>query len=266
MAGDVRAPELADWLLAHGRTSATTREVAELLGVPEDQVRVRLLPLIRTGKIFTPSRGLWIPIPTGFRTWKVTPGLHFIDDLMKHLGRSYYVGWLSAAEIWGAAHQRPQVFQVAVDRPVANRRIERVRLEFATRARAAKLPAISKLTETGYARVATPELISFDLVDQPRWAAGLSNTATVLAELSEEAGLNGVTLAELSLQFPEWAARRLGYLLEFVEAEVDLEPLRSHLSDSWSAAPAPLHPRLPRRGPLDRRWNLLINTEVEPDL
>lgn len=36
--------------------------------------------------------------------------------MMAHLGRDYYLGWLSAAEMYGAAHQRPQVLQVAVDR------------------------------------------------------------------------------------------------------------------------------------------------------
>jgi len=42
--------------------------------------------------------------------------LDFIDQLMKHLGRSYCVGLLSAAEIHGADQQRPQVFQVFADK------------------------------------------------------------------------------------------------------------------------------------------------------
>ena len=33
----------------------------------------------------------------------------------------YYVGLLSAAELFGAAHQRPQVFQVVVDKYLPDR-------------------------------------------------------------------------------------------------------------------------------------------------
>ena len=34
---------------------------------------------------------------------------------MDHLGLAYYAGLLTAAEYHGAAHQRPQVFQVVVE-------------------------------------------------------------------------------------------------------------------------------------------------------
>jgi len=68
------------------------------------------------GHFFVPAPGLYIPIPSEYSTWGVVPALDFIDQLMKHLGRSYCVGLLSAAEIHGAAHQRPQVFQVFADK------------------------------------------------------------------------------------------------------------------------------------------------------
>ena len=59
----VRAADLADWLLAHGRTSITTGETAELLDIPADQVRVRLHVPSRRGELVSPARGLWIPVP-----------------------------------------------------------------------------------------------------------------------------------------------------------------------------------------------------------
>lgn len=51
---------------------------------------------------------------------------------MRALGRDYYVSLLTAAAMHGAAHQAPQVFQVMVDRHVADRDIERVKLRFYT--------------------------------------------------------------------------------------------------------------------------------------
>ena len=52
----VRAPELADWSLAHGRGSLTSTEAAELLGVGEDQVRRRLNAPARRGEWVQPTR------------------------------------------------------------------------------------------------------------------------------------------------------------------------------------------------------------------
>jgi predicted transcriptional regulator of viral defense system len=60
------------------------------------------------------------------------------------------------------------------------------------------------------------------------------------------------------------AARRLGWLLTFVAAEVDLEPLRE-LAAADEGTPD-LRAGGPRRGPLDRGWNVRVNVQVDPDL
>ena len=45
--------------------------------------------------------------------------------------------------------------------------------------------------------VATPELTALDLTDRPERGGGISNVATVLAELAQEAGPSGTALSEL---------------------------------------------------------------------
>ena len=50
-------------------------------------------------RLFSPSRGLWVAIPAKYRTWGAPPAVEFVDQLLTHLERDYYVGWLSAAEI-----------------------------------------------------------------------------------------------------------------------------------------------------------------------
>lgn len=69
-------------------------------------------------------------IPPEYRSWGVIPADWFIDDLMRHRGRRYYVALLSAAVYHGASHQAPQVFQVMADGRVLDRAIERVRPRF----------------------------------------------------------------------------------------------------------------------------------------
>ena len=261
-----KADDLADGLLAHGRSAVTTTEAAEILGVPKDQVRVRLNAGVHAGRLFSPSRGLWVAIPPKYRTWGAPPAVEFLDQLMTHLGREYYVGWLSAAEIHGAAHQRPQTLQVAVDRPVQGRSFGRSRLRFTRQSRVSELPRQRHNVESGHVWVSSPDLTAVDLVDRPDLGGGLSNVATVLFELTETAALDPQRLAQLAGGFSATAVRRVGYLLDFVRAPVETTALADLVQALPLPRPALLDPRLPRRGIIDTRWDLVINTDVEPDL
>jgi len=263
---NVSAPELADWLLARGRVAVTSADVAELLQIPIDQVRVRLHQQVRKQRFFSPARGLWIPIPPEYRTWGAVPATHFIDQLMQFLERDYYVGWLSAAELHGAAHQRPQVFQVAVSAALAQRDFGRVRLRFVTRSRANELPRVEMQTPTGHVWVSTPELTALDLVDIPRLSGGLNNATTVIMELAREPGLDPTHLHDAARAFSTATVRRLGYLLARFGADIDLGPLQSMLAGQPRVHDSPLDPRAPLRGERDQTWNVIVNATVEPDL
>jgi predicted transcriptional regulator of viral defense system len=260
------AGDLADWLLARGRSAVTTREAAEILGVPDEHVRVRLNAAVRSGRLFSPGRGLWVAIPPKYRTWGAPPAVEFLDPLMVHLGREYYVGWLSAAEIHGAAHQRPQATQVAVDSAVEDRSFGRAHLRFTRQARAGQVPRQRHNVESGHVWVSTPALTAVDLVDRPDLGGGLSNVATVLFEIADATPMSAHDLATLAASYSATALRRLGYLLELVRASVDT----TELARQVEAAPLPravvLDPRLPRQGVTDPRWGVVINTDVEPDL
>jgi hypothetical protein len=119
-------------LLAAGVHAFTTEDAAVVAGVKPDSARPALARLVKNKLAFSPARGLYIPIPPEYRSWGAVPALWFVDALMAHLDRVYYVGYLSAAEVHGAAHQRPQVFQVVVDRDLRARSFGRVRLRFIT--------------------------------------------------------------------------------------------------------------------------------------
>lgn len=87
---------------------------------------------------FSPSRGMYVLIPPQFRTWRAVPASHFIDDMMRFLGHAYYVGFLSAAEVHDAGHQRPQTFQVATSERLSTRTFGRVRVEFVLNTRTSR--------------------------------------------------------------------------------------------------------------------------------
>ncbi|TAM91034.1 MAG: hypothetical protein EPN43_04880 [Jatrophihabitans sp.] len=258
----VRAPALADWLLAHGISSLTTHEVAGYLAVPDDQVRRRVQAPRQRGQWVSPAHGLWIPVPPEYRTWGAPPGIEIIDILMHHLEAGYYVGWLSAAELHGAAHQAPQVLQVATSRQVRARQVGRSHFEFQIRDRLQGLPTIAWPTRSGSARVATAELTMLDVASDIQLAGGVDNVATVLIELAENERFDVAGLTELSARFPVAPVRRVGWVLENLAGLDTMDRLHESVA-SRTATPSILDPLGSRTGAVDRRWKLRVNRDVE---
>ena len=260
--------DLPDWLISHGKHWITTDEIAATLAIPLEQVPPIVARLRRAGRLFSPTRGGYVPIPAEYRSWHAVPASHFIDPMMRYLGHDYYVGYLSAAEAHGAAHQRPQVFQVITDARLNDRTFDRVRIEFTSSARTAQRPTTAVNTPTGTMKISSPETTVLDLVASPVHGGGLSNVATVLGELLGDGLLDISRLASLSTDYPAAVQQRSGWLLERVAeevgAEIDLAPLEQVARARLKRTPLAAAGR--HAGPFNERWNILVNTDVESDL
>ena len=149
-----------------------------------------------------------------------------------------------------------------VDRPLANRDLGHTRLRFFTGRHVTTAPTERHNTPTATMLVATPELTAVDLVNHVDAAGGLDSVATVLAELEP---LDPAELTRLASGRYRAVARRLGWLLNLVKADVDLKPLATVASPSDGTA-TDLRAGNPHRGALDRRWNIRVNTDVQPDV
>ena len=269
--GKVLPRHLRDHLLSIGQHVVDVGGVTRLLGVTEREAATAMTRLRRAGEFFAPTPGLYVAIPPEYASWSAVPAMDFIDPFMQKLGRDYYVALLSAAELHGAAHQLPQVFQVMVNRQVKDRSFGRVRLRFYTRAQLEAIPTILRNSATGQVPVSTPEVTALDMVARPREAGGLNNAATVVAELVHAGRLAPSPLAEACAFVPGSAVRRLGWLLERVGSDVDTTSLTASLEAVLAEPGRParavdlLDPSGPRRGAANPRWHLVENTEVEPD-
>lgn len=262
---------LDDWLLSHGRHWVTSAQLAELLDLRSDHVSPTVAPLVRSGRLFSPARGAYVPIPPEFRSWNSVPAENFIDPLMRHLDRPYYVALLSAAAEYGASHQAPQVFQVATSTQLADRQFGRVRLQFVRMSDVQRHPTRQRNTPSGTIRFSTPEVTMFDLVQFSSRSGGLNNVATIALSLLEEDQLQKTILTDVSRLYPLAVARRAGWLIEHAtslnDQPVKLDALASAVSKrARHRNPTRLRPDLKHNGSVDRRWNLIINDEVEPDL
>lgn len=257
----VNFAKIWDGLLAEGRSSITAAELEDRTGATQASVYMAAKYAIDHGRLFSPVRGLYVVVTPEHRTRGVVPATHFIDPMMKHLGADYYIAYASAAEWWGAAHQAPQEFQVAVTKRVRDRQIGRVRLRFhvvkAIDARGVRRLAGPRTTIT----VATPDLCAVDLAGRPELGGGLGNVATIFAELPD---LHVQEIVRLASSRPRAAARRLGWLLELVRPDLGLDALRD-LAEPHIGQPTLLAPKGARRGELNRSWSVIVNAAVEPD-
>lgn len=252
---------LPDHLLSSGISTFTTAEAQEILGATAASTQRTLSRLREADQVFSPARGFWVVIPPEFRSWRAVPAARFVDDMMRALDRVYYVTLLSAAELHGASHHAPQVFQVMCVPPLRDRDFERVRLRFYSGQHVAGAPVEPYNTPTGQIRVATSELTVVDLVALPDQAGGLDNVATVLAGLGT---LHGAALAQLAEQRGRSVARRVGWMVENYGRCDELDELRTAAAPD-DGEPVILRTGAPRRGSVDRLWGVRVNATVQPD-
>jgi predicted transcriptional regulator of viral defense system len=239
--------------------------MVERLGTSPVAVRSALNRLKKKGILALPYQEFYLILPPEHRSRGCLPPQQFIPHLMEHLGEVYYTGLLSAAEFHGAAHHRPQVFQVIVGK--ARRSIEcgQVRVEFIFRKNAADIPTELRNTSVGTVKISTPEATALDMIGYVRHCAGLDNVATVLAELAEKIDIKHL-LEAASLSPVAWV-QRLGYLFDLLEEYDKADAVAAFLQTIPPIMPTPLMPGTSVKGAKKNNcWQIFVNTEVEPDL
>lgn len=258
---------LHEWITAlpqSGRYAFTRSEAERFSGGSAESVKMTLYRLQQKGWIARPRRDFLVVVPAEYRSAGSPPASWFIDDLMRHLGRRYYVALLTAAALHGAAHQKPVSFQVITDSAERDIEVGRVRIEFHTKSRLDQAAVQRMQTETGSMVVSTPETTAFDLVRYPAAAGYWNNVATVLSELAES--LEGGRLAASAKRASRSDVQRLGWLLDLLDERTLADALAAALAGRRLQS-TPLNCLRKAAGArLDPRWQVLVNDEVDPDL
>jgi predicted transcriptional regulator of viral defense system len=258
------AREYIDMLAASGRYHFTPAEAREALGGTKDAVKLALYRLIRQGLVARPAHNFYIIIPPEYRRLGSLPADHFIPALMKQLGLDYYAGLLSAAQYYGAAHHRPQEFQVLTEAQRRPLRCGSVRISFIARKRLKKVPTHQFNTPHGTIRASSVEATAIDLVGYPRHVGGLENAATVISDLAEQ--IDPKKLVEVAGTAPITWPQRLGYLLELVGRSDKAKPLKSYVQERARDF-TPLIPATPSKMlARDAEWKLDINENIEAEI
>ena len=261
--GRLRARDVLDQFQFEATYHFTTAEFQAKLGASPVAARLALSRLARKGHVASPARGFYMIVPPSYWRLGCLPPDGFVPELMEYWGLEYYVALLSAAQYYGAAHQKPQICQIAVKRNRRRTQCGRVRVWFYARKRISEVPTRTFNTRYSMIRVATPEATAIDLVGYVRQAGGLGNVVTVLSELAEE--LDPSRMVEAVKTAPASWAQRLGYLLEALDAPEKAYPLKEYVQRA-SGATTRLRPGRPVSGAkLSADWRLLANAKVEPE-
>ena len=261
----LKASSLMAELAANGRHHFTTAEMRAALGVSEAATRLSLSRLAQKRLIASPARGFYVILPPEYKRLGCLPADQFIPALMAHLKRPYYAALLSAAQYHGAAHHRPQTFQVALDRSRRSISCGAVDVSFIVRKRLSEVPIQNLNTPRGTVRVSSVEATAVDVVGYEKQIGGLDQVATVLAELA--AHIDPDLLSAAARTAPVSWAQRLGYLLGIVGAADKASSLKIHVRqrarDVALLLPAGFNDG---RMPLADDWRLRINTPVEVEV
>jgi len=216
-------------------------------------------------KVAQIRKGFYAIIPPEYSRQGMLPPYLFIDDLMKSLNKRYYVALLSAAAIYGAAHQQPMEYFVIAKSPAPrNIKNNRLKITFLSKNDWIQEGITQKKTNAGYINVSMPELTALDFFDYTR-VVGINRIVSVLQELVEEMKI--ITLVRIARQYTNTAAiQRLGYILE---TELLQEKLANNL---WKVLnqrqffPVSLSPQKEKKGDANNRWKVIRNMEIESDL
>jgi|SRR5665213_1731601 len=256
-----------DELLSNGRHTFSRLEAQRYLKTSPMATYRALSRLVKESRLAMPKAGFYVIVDPPYRAARILPPEWFIDSFMKAEGKPYYIGLLSAAQLYGAAHHAPMEFQVMIPakgvrpRPIL---IGNLRIRFFSKSPFDKSETSQVKTPTGYETVSTPETTAWDLVRYYKSAGGLDNVITVLSELAER--LNGPKLlATVKRHGDPFVARRMGWLLEKVEGK----NLTVGLAKWVGNKDVPLIRLDPHekaeKASISKKWRLLVNTELEPE-
>ena len=258
-----RARNVIADLAARGRYHFTSSELRSALGVSDAAARQALSRLAAKGEIASPARGFYVNVPPEYRRLGCLPADQFISALMEHRNARYYSGLLSAAQYHGAAHHRPQEFQVVLERNRPAIVCGAVRVAFVARRNLAAVPVDSFNNPRGTVLVSTVEGTAVDLVGYMNRAGGLDRVAGVLLELADD--MDPKRLVEASKSASVLWAQRLGYLLEHVGAADKAVLLKEHVRRRARHFTKLLPGADAAGAPRSKDWRLFVNASVETD-
>lgn len=234
----------------------------------EHSVAMALTRLVNARRIMSPWQNFFVIVSMDYRLKGVVAEHFYIDQLMKFLGRNYYVSLLSAASLHGASHQQSMTYFVTADgASLRNVRKKGTRIDFIQR-NSFPISFLQQVkTQTGFINVSSPLMTALDLVQQERKVGGLSRVAEVLYELMEVMKFDEKSIVLMKC-YPPAIIQRMGYILTLLENEPladELYELSKVYGIKFRRTALKASKPTEEGMDVDDRWKVIINQEIDID-
>ncbi|GHU65741.1 hypothetical protein AGMMS49983_13990 [Clostridia bacterium] len=245
--------------------------VAEFPEKDYAQIKNAINRLSKSGKIQSVWKGYYAIVRPEYGLKGIVPPTEYIDGLMTHLEQKYYVALLSAADLLGAAHQKPQVFTFISDYFMHPKLNENVRLVPVYKKRITEKYLTKMNVWSGSIFVSSPELTMIDLLMYHQKSGGLNHVVTVLSELTEAVDFGKVD-NDFFVGLPASALQRLGFLLDdvledSVQADLLLDKIqRAGIKFRKCLLATSNTQDNAKDYPINSKWKIIVNYEVEADI
>jgi predicted transcriptional regulator of viral defense system len=257
--------EYLDSLRSKGRYAFSLEEAKMKFGLSDKALNQNLFRLKLKRKIVQIRKGFYAIIPPEYAAQGMIPYSLFISDMMKILGRKYYVGLVSAAAIQGAAHQQPMETFIVIEKPaLRDIKSKKLKINFLVKAGWSNDDIIQAKTDAGYINVSSPELTALDLLYYIK-NIGINRIATILRELVEE--IKPAKLQKTVKSFTQVAAiQRLGYLLDVHLRNEQLSEATLKALMEKRPLVIPLVPGKEATEEVNIKWKIIPNAKIELDI
>lgn len=255
--------ELLVWLQSKGRQTFTLQEAATHFNLSRKSILEILGRLRRSNYITTLTDGFYSIVHPSEREHGIRP-LHVINAVMNYCHLTYYVGLLSAADFWGAAHHKPQVLQVIVSEQRMLRRLKDLRIELHVQKHFPKKGIVEKTNETGVFSISSIELTALDVITYESACGGFYNVCLIIDDLKSKIDIEKMII--LAKEYPFFSSvQRLGFILEAFSEEEEAKKLQE--LKEWVIKQKPslisLLPSNPRSGEIHHDWKIVKNVKME---
>jgi len=233
-------------------------------------IRNSLNRLSKKKKIQSVWRDFYVVILPEYGLKGVAPPIEYIDQLMKFLGKDYYIALLSAAALQGAAHQASMEFFVITNsRILRDKQKNDVKINFVTKKNIPMQYITQVMVNSGYVNVSCPELTAFDVIIYEKNIGGINRVATILSELAETLNFENISV-EFLKSLNVAIIQRLGYLLDLLECDGLANVLFQKSKEAdIKFRKYPLSVLSEKKNYTDfqinDKWKIIINEEVEID-
>jgi predicted transcriptional regulator of viral defense system len=257
-----------DYLLkirSKGRFSFTFEELNQTFDSSEQALRRKLYRLKADNKIAIIRKDFYVVLPPEYAQNGSIPIFLYIDDLMKQLGRDYYLGLYTAASLYGAAHQQPMEYQVIVRTPMRAVTENNTRINFLVRKTWKQEGIEKKNSAAGYFNVSLPELTALDFMSFNGKIGGISRIVPILWELIEE--IKPSRMYKIASDYLQISSlQRLGYLYDKVFNRKDLAASIQRVLKGKATQNILLSIASPKQRNIDKDWKVDVNVIIENDL